>query len=46
MQVSYPQDDISPISIRAFSLLRIRTDNRGVPREARCECNDQVEMCG
>jgi hypothetical protein len=25
---------------------KIRTDNRGVPREARCECNDQVEMCG
>jgi hypothetical protein len=25
---------------------KIRTDMRGVPREARCECNDQVEMCG
>jgi len=25
---------------------RIRTDTRGGPREARCECNEQVEMCG
>lgn len=29
-----------------FLIVRIRTDSRGVPREARCECNDQVEMCG
>ena len=29
-----------------FFIVRIRTDSRGVPREARCECNDQVEMCG
>jgi hypothetical protein len=25
---------------------KIRMDNRGTPREARCECNDQVEICG
>lgn len=25
---------------------KIRKDSRGIPREARCECNDQVEMCG
>ncbi|CAF1309777.1 unnamed protein product [Adineta steineri] len=25
---------------------KIHKDNRGVPHEARCECNDQVEMCG
>jgi hypothetical protein len=25
---------------------KIRKDARGIPREARCECNDQVEMCG
>ncbi|CAF2423420.1 unnamed protein product [Rotaria sp. Silwood2] len=25
---------------------KLRMDSRGVPREARCECNDQVEMCG
>jgi hypothetical protein len=24
----------------------LRKDNRGLPREARCECNDQVELCG
>lgn len=25
---------------------KIRSDNRGALQEARCECNDQVEMCG
>jgi len=25
---------------------KLRKDSRGAPREARCECNDQVEMCG
>ncbi|CAF1104337.1 unnamed protein product [Rotaria sp. Silwood1] len=25
---------------------KVRMDNRGGPREARCECNDQTEMCG
>jgi len=25
---------------------KLRKDTRGAPREARCECNDQVEMCG
>lgn len=25
---------------------RVRTDQRGGVREARCECNDQVELCG
>jgi len=29
-----------------FLSSRIHKDNRGVPGEARCECNDQVEMCG
>ena len=27
-------------------IFRIRHDQRGGAREARCECNDQVEMCG
>jgi len=29
-----------------FLIYRIRKDNRGASREARCECNDQVEVCG
>lgn len=26
--------------------IRIRQGTRGAPREARCECNDQIELCG
>jgi hypothetical protein len=34
------------VVIRCCFVHRIRMNTRGAPREARCECNDQVEMCG
>lgn len=47
MQVRHPtRRDFHDIHGWIFFIVRIRTDSRGVPREARCECNDQVEMCG
>lgn len=47
MQVreKYIKDLFSTIDTRE-NLFRIRHDQRGGAREARCECNDQVEMCG
>lgn len=33
-------------SLGVFLTSRIRVDARIGRREARCECNDQVEVCG
>jgi hypothetical protein len=37
---------IQLIFFYSFLIHSLRKDNRGASREARCECNDQVEMCG
>ena len=46
MQVSLTSIDYEISAIVRVCVIRLRKDSRGAPREARCECNDQVEMCG